>query len=73
MATTIVQHDVEQRLARIEVQLRPFVDRLEAQIAQLQRLTGDELSDGELEYCHKVARGESIGFDDVPASLLPDC
>ncbi len=66
--TPTINSDVVARLEHIEVQLRTFA----AELAQIARLTGsDEFTESELEYARKIASGEEVGFDDLPASLWP--
>jgi hypothetical protein len=51
-----------------------LVEKMCCELAQIERLTGDsEFSDSELRYSFLVATGADIGYDDMPASLLPDC
>ncbi len=68
--TPTINSDVVARLEHIEVQLRTVA----AELAQIARLTGsDEFTESELEFARKVAAGEEVGFDDLLASLYPDC
>ena len=81
MATTIVQHEPTVDLSAVALEFLASIDvaadmylveRMCCELAQIERLTGDdEFSDSELRYAYLVATGEEIGFDDVPASLLP--
>lgn len=49
-----------------------FIEAMCSELAQIERLTGDdEFSDSELRYAYLVAADEPVGFDDIPASLLP--
>ncbi len=51
-----------------------LVEKMCIELAQIERLTGDsEFSDTELRYAYLIASGEEVGFDDLPASLYPDC
>lgn len=51
-----------------------FVEAMCVELAQIERLTGDsEFGDCELAYAYKIASGEEVGFDDLPASLWPNC
>lgn len=51
-----------------------FVEAMCVELAQVERISGDsEFSDSELRYAYKIAAGEPVGFDDLPASLWPDC
>jgi hypothetical protein len=81
MATTIVQHEPTVDLSAIALAYLEGVDvaadmylieRMCVELAQIERITGDaEFGDSELRYAYLIGIGEEIGFDDVPASLLP--
>jgi hypothetical protein len=81
MTATIVQHEPTVDLSAVALEFLNGIDvaadmylveRLCCELAQIERLTGDdEFSDSELRYAYLISIGEDIGFDDMPASLLP--
>ena len=81
MATIIVQHEPTVDLSAVALEYLDGIDvaadmylieRMCCELAQIERLTGDdEFSDSELRYAYLVATGADIGYDDMPASLLP--
>jgi len=81
MATIIVQHEPTVDLSAVALEYLDGIDvaadmylieRMCCKLAQIERITGDaEFGESELRYAYLIGIGEEIGYDDMPASLLP--
>ncbi len=49
-----------------------LIEAMAVELAQIEHITGDsEFGDSELVYAYKIASGQEVGFEDLPACLWP--